>query len=403
MPILRTILLIPLISVLSLAQIHDDEWDKCGIADPLAKSTLQILGDHWGYGYDSLLVDLEKWAASPYIQIDSIGHSVQDRAIWRLTISSAEPVKSAKQTVAIHARTHPGEVQSFWVTEQIISQLSAESEFAALLRRNTVFYIVPMYNPDGVELEYDRENAHGIDLERNWDTTPPEPEVATLKTFYGELMASEAPIRIMLNMHSAYGQHRYFVCHAAAGTSADYLALEQEFIEGVRSYFPGGIEPWNFNVTWTGGTPSYYPESWFWLNYGASVMALTYEDWNDAAAGDYDLTANALLHGIADYLDISATGLQSEFAVADRLRLYPNYPNPFNPATTLRYELALDTHVQLKVYDLAGRMVRSLVNEFQPAGNYQYRFDARDLPSGVYVAELRTRQGSIRQKMILLK
>jgi hypothetical protein len=307
---MRTTLNIPIIFTLVLIflgnvypQFQDDEFDKCGYNSKLAKSYLQILGDHWGYSYDSLLVDLETWSASPYITIDSLGASVQNRVIWQLTITSDDTVNLAKQTVYFHARTHPGEVQSWWVTEQVINQLTSESEFARLLRARCIFYIIPMYNPDGVELENARENANGVDIESNWDAITLEPEVAVLKARFTELMASDAPIQVAMNIHSALGTNRYFVFHSSIGTSNDYVILEQKYIGGVKFYYPTGIQPWDFMITWTTGTPTYYPESWFWLNHQEDVMALTYEDWNSDLAANFDSTANALLNGIADYLD----------------------------------------------------------------------------------------------------
>ncbi len=68
--------------------------------------------------------------------------------------------------------------------------------------------------------------------------------------------------------------------------------------------------------------------------------------------------------------------------------LSPNYPNPFNPATTIGYTLGQASHVSLKVYDGLGREVASLVEEFQPQGPYSRSFDASDLTSGVYFVKL---------------
>ena len=63
---------------------------------------------NWGYGYNDLLSDLYVWGQSPYVTIDSIGASVQNRAIWELTISD-DPGSSTHSRVYIHTRTHPGE------------------------------------------------------------------------------------------------------------------------------------------------------------------------------------------------------------------------------------------------------------------------------------------------------
>jgi len=388
----------------SFSQFQDDEFDKCGYHSKFAKSYLQILGDHWGYSYDSLLVDLEKWSANPYITIDSLGASVQNRAIWQLSITSYDTADSDKQTVFLHARTHPGEVQSWWVTEQVIEQLISESEFAQLLRENSVFYIIPMYNPDGVELEYPRENANGEDIESNWDAITVEPEVAVLRERFTELMASEAPIQVAMNMHSAYGTDRYFVYHSSIGTSNDYAILEQNYIEGVRFYYLNGIQPWHFKITWTISTPTYYPESWFWLNHQENVMALTYEDWNSDLAGNFDSTANAMLHGIADYLDIRPAGIGENPPIATKFDLFQNYPNPFNPTTAIGYRLLAVSDVELGIYNMLGQKVATLVSGRQAAGYHQVEWDASGFASGIYYYQLRGGASFIQtKKMVLLR
>lgn len=73
----------------------------------------------------------------------------------------------------------------------------------------------------------------------------------------------------------------------------------------------------------------------------------------------------------------------------ERFRLEQNYPNPFNPMTVIRYQLIVNGFVSLKVYDLTGREVAAIVNESQPAGEYEARFDGSHLSSGVYFYQLR--------------
>ncbi|MFC1620381.1 DUF3160 domain-containing protein, partial [Candidatus Neomarinimicrobiota bacterium] len=100
------------------------------------------------------------------------------------------------------------------------------------------------------------------------------------------------------------------------------------------------------------------------------------------------------------YTDVGTNdpgGLPQSFMLAQ------NYPNPFNPATTLRYTLPASQYVTLRVYDLAGREVATLVEKHQPAGEYQLVFDAGDLPSSIYIARLITSEATRSIKMLLLK
>ncbi len=86
--------------------------------------------------------------------------------------------------------------------------------------------------------------------------------------------------------------------------------------------------------------------------------------------------------------------------------LEQNHPNPFNPTTTISYELTNETHVSLKVYDLIGREIATLVEENQPAGEYNVEFDASkysNLTSGIYFYKLTTEHYSDVKKMILTK
>ena len=88
--------------------------------------------------------------------------------------------------------------------------------------------------------------------------------------------------------------------------------------------------------------------------------------------------------------------------------LSQNYPNPFNPSTTIKYSIPnVETHghasVQLKVYDVLGREVATLVNEQQSPGNYEVQFDASDLTSGIYFYQLRSGSFIESRKMILLR
>jgi hypothetical protein len=83
--------------------------------------------------------------------------------------------------------------------------------------------------------------------------------------------------------------------------------------------------------------------------------------------------------------------------------LEQNYPNPFNPLTVISYQLPVRSNVILKVYNLLGREVAALVNEFKPAGSYQVAFNAADLSAGIYFYFLQAGSFSDTKKMIVLK
>ena len=83
--------------------------------------------------------------------------------------------------------------------------------------------------------------------------------------------------------------------------------------------------------------------------------------------------------------------------------LSQNYPNPFNPSTTYRYSIPTQSKVVIKVFDILGNEIETLVNEEKPIGNYEVKFDATALPSGVYFCQLKAGDFIQVKKMLLLK
>lgn len=86
-----------------------------------------------------------------------------------------------------------------------------------------------------------------------------------------------------------------------------------------------------------------------------------------------------------------------------KLALLGNYPNPFNPETTIRFAVQEGQHVRLTVFNLLGQAVQVLVDGYTEAGQHEARFMAQDLPSGTYFTRLETRTGVAIQKMVLAK
>jgi hypothetical protein len=96
--------------------------------------------------------------------------------------------------------------------------------------------------------------------------------------------------------------------------------------------------------------------------------------------------------------------------ISQSLRLYPNYPNPFNPITTISWRLADDSKVNLSVYNSSGQKIAQLVDEEQSTGHHKAEFNAEGLASGVYFYRLtvtpRTSHTEVKvfsKKMLLLK
>lgn len=106
-------------------------------------------------------------------------------------------------------------------------------------------------------------------------------------------------------------------------------------------------------------------------------------------------------------LDLDGTFQYSSEVEIDRLpmefSLGQNFPNPFNPTTTIKYQIAEPGIVSLKIYDILGNEVIKLVDEYQEAGNYSINFDASKISSGVYFYRLRANEFIQMRKMTLLR
>ncbi len=101
---------------------------------------------------------------------------------------------------------------------------------------------------------------------------------------------------------------------------------------------------------------------------------------------------------------VSATGItEDEVNIPSTFELEQNYPNPFNPSTKIKYSVPQSSNVLLKIYDVLGKEVATLIDEEKPAGNYEVEFNASNLSSGTYFYRLRSGNFVETKKMILLR
>jgi hypothetical protein len=97
------------------------------------------------------------------------------------------------------------------------------------------------------------------------------------------------------------------------------------------------------------------------------------------------------------------TAVKEDASVPSTYALAQNYPNPFNPSTKINYSLATTGNVTLKVFDVLGREVMTLVNEVQAAGNHTALMNASHLSSGMYIYKLESGSFSSVKKMMFVK
>jgi|GEM_PF-1244745 len=121
--------------------------------------------------------------------------------------------------------------------------------------------------------------------------------------------------------------------------------------------------------------------------------------------GNFTVTAEDTLSKVSGsaIVLVTSTGIKRIKKTVTDFHLSQNYPNPFNPTTSITFSVKENCHVRLKVFDIQGREVTTLLDGFHEAGDYKCRFDARRLASGVYFYEIRMKDFYEIKKMILLE
>ncbi len=115
---------------------------------------------------------------------------------------------------------------------------------------------------------------------------------------------------------------------------------------------------------------------------------------------------NIISHSVWSEIRKFATGMLTNINEIANLKIFslsPNYPNPFNPTTSIQYAVGDRQFVSLKVYDVLGREVATLVNEEKKPGTYEVKFDGSDLSCGIYFYRIQAGSFVQTRKMILIK
>lgn len=115
---------------------------------------------------------------------------------------------------------------------------------------------------------------------------------------------------------------------------------------------------------------------------------------------------NSLSYSISGYQskckDPSAI-FDDELYFPKKFHLWQNYPNPFNPSTTISYDIPENGHLKMSVYDIMGREVAILVNEYKRVGRYEVEWNASAFPSGVYMYRLQTSNFTDTKRLLFMK
>ena len=174
--------------------------------------------------------------------------------------------------------------------------------------------------------------------------------------------------------------------------------------------------PGGGNYTLQFGWASALEDNAFRTNRAGNAKIFHFPDSLEVGTGDYTYQFAAQPYTVSragiTTLGSFAVGKFANVTGVDELRdvlptvfkLGQNYPNPFNPVTVISYQLPVQSHVSLKVYDVLGREVETLLNEVKDAGYYSFDFNAGKISSGIYFYRVETNTGFVQtKKMIVLK
>jgi hypothetical protein len=107
--------------------------------------------------------------------------------------------------------------------------------------------------------------------------------------------------------------------------------------------------------------------------------------------------------GSGIYIYDGLSSVNNDQELPDNIHLYQNYPNPFNSSTIIQYDLTEGGYVNLTVYDILGKEIVNLVNDYQPEGRYRVKLNAKGFPSGIYYYSLVTGKNKFVRKAVLIK
>ena len=126
---------------------------------------------------------------------------------------------------------------------------------------------------------------------------------------------------------------------------------------------------------------------------------IAYVDFTDSFGNNYDYYSAAKI----EIFYKSITDVNPTKVIVNKFRLSQNYPNPFNPTTTIRYAIPQKSNITIKVYDILGKEITTLVNEEKSIGNHEVNFNGTNLSSGIYFYRMTSGSFTETKKLILFK
>ncbi len=295
---------------------NNADWQRFSSEESPGSSSFQKI-----FSYDTVFVSyyipytlthlrgrVAEWASHPFVTLDTLGHTLRNLPMYVMVVTDPSVPDSLKETVWVHARTHPSETPTSVHFEGIMKTLLSGDEVTNHYLKKLIFHMIPFTNPDGVYYGRSRTNYDGVDVESDWNRVDSltSKEVRTLKQ-YMQSVNQVSVLKVFLNLHSQASPFCTFWIHTASSTSAHFFRREMQFSNlniSDNPYF--AYDDYSFsNLSMT------FPEGWQWRNWGEKTMALTYETPYDFYSSGEIVTNENL-----EYL-----GRRSVFALAEYLEL----------------------------------------------------------------------------------
>lgn len=249
---------------------------------------------------------------------------------------------------------------------------------------------------DNKSFVYERSAAGKTQTDRLFfdggvSVTNPDPETKTIK---------------LINLMNENTQEKFTVVRGINLVQNDSVKIVNPDDETIKLISYGSAKEYGLEINFVSETAlDRFVE--FNINLPANSSHIYVPDWSDITNTQLMILVDIGNNGtIDDTLHLNNTvdvEDQGSLLTPDNYNLAQNYPNPFNPTTTISWQSPVGSWQTLKVYDLLGREVATLVNEYKPAGSYEVEFDASNLSSGVYLYKLTTGEFTNTKKLMILK
>ena len=241
---------------------------------------------------------------------------------------------------------------------------------------------------DGVFINHGTGSAKSMKLTYGWD---PLASQWLIREYYGATSASIPQVQNYYLESMVFGDgsgNKIRFCLNDAGTGGHEVNLWKTI-----DWFGWKLVRWDLSRDTVGN----------WIGNGSLEPPLSFDSYQLTwTPGKKNL--GILYFDDLQFARYTVTDVEQELSgTPETYGLSQNFPNPFNPATVIRYAIPVAGDVEITVYNSLGQKVRSLVEGYKEAGNYQVTFEAADLPSGLYLYELRSGGYTSVRKMILMK